>query len=61
MYVYRGLVSAGATGACAPAEILQQVRRTHPEEIGVVLIMIFYVENPKLEKFCSQMHLIAMI
>ena len=37
-------------GACAPAEVLQRVRRTHPEKDGVVLIMIFYAENLKLEK-----------
>ena len=48
---YRVLVSAGATGACAPAEVLQWVRRTRPEEDRVVLIMIFYAENLKLEKF----------
>ena len=28
----RGLVSMGATGASAPAEIRQRVRRTRPEE-----------------------------
>ena len=52
----RGLVSAGATGACIPAEILQWVRRTRPEENLVVLIMIFYGENPKLGKFACCLH-----
>ena len=47
----RGLVSAGAKGACTPAEVLQRVRRTRPEEDRVVLIMIFYAENLTLEKF----------
>ena len=45
----RGLVSVGATGACAPAEILLRVRRTRPEEIEVVLIMISYIENLELK------------
>ena len=52
----RGLVSAGATGACIPAEILQWVRRTRPEGNLVVLIMIFYGENPKLGKFACCLH-----
>ena len=38
-------------GACAPAEILQQVRRIRPEEDEVILIMILYAENPGLKKF----------
>ena len=29
----RGLVSAGATSACAPAEILQGVRGTRPKTV----------------------------
>ena len=52
----RGLVSAGARGACIPTEILQWVRCTRPEENLVVLIMIFYGENPKLGKFACCLH-----
>ena len=49
----RGLVSAGAMGTRAPAEILQPVHRTRPEKDGVVLIMIFYAGNWKIYALCA--------
>ena len=43
----------GATGVCAPTEILQRVGRTRPEKDGVVLIMISYAENWKIYAQCA--------
>ena len=42
---HRDLVRTGATGASAPAEIWQRVRRTRPEDSGLVSRTAFRAKN----------------
>ena len=43
--IIRGLVRTGATGASAPSEILQRVRRTRPENRELILKTINCKKN----------------
>ena len=61
----RDLVRAGATGASAPAEICQRVRRTRPEESGLVSRTALRAKNPNFNTICPlrthQIHVITIM